>query len=262
MNWKQAGVWCWRPQDLDGERMATLMDLYGFGFVLVQIHNGLGHDDDAEQALTADWLRHFRGKGISIVGWGVLGDHPEREANYANERLHHFGLSAYVADAEGPHKGDWPGGDAHRSDVFCRVFRKLRPKAALGFTTFGAAPAPWVLGKVGDDSAGPMHFTPWWKAGAVLIPQAYPNEFGDVYEPKACVQHAIRANWPLSGVKLAVGNYNGWHAAEYVPRLKDAYHAGARRRCQGFTAYDAENMIDDDYRAYGDLIRLGLAEAA
>lgn len=246
--WAEAGVFVSRldaPALQDGTRYGRMLHNLGYRWVSIQIHNGLGIEEVTENALDAGWAQQVKGQGIHVGGWGVLQDHPEREANYADQLLYKWHLESYVADAEGPHKGDWPHGDAHRSDTFVRHFRKLRPRLPAALSTFGAASSPWVLGSTTDDDAGPMHFRCWHQAGFHFLPQAYLPE-GSVYEPSTCIDHARRAGWELHRVHLTVGIYNGYQAASYVDKLKSAITVSSGGLSRGFSVFPGENATDTD----------------
>jgi hypothetical protein len=262
--WSKLGVWVWMPERFDPHAFGMMLRDAGFRWVTVQTHNGLGVRPETKQALDAGWATKLSNTGIQVGSWGVLIDHPEREANLATQLAYRWHMAHYIADAEGPHKGDWKMddgtmGDQRRSDTFVKHFRRLRPAFPLGFTTFGAAPDPFVLGHTQNDDAGPMHFRCWAMAGARFIPQAYPNEFGPVYEPLACVQHAKRSHWPLSLTHMAIGVYAGWTGRDYIERMRQA-RAISNNVIRGFSVYSAETVTDNDYQVIGDAAKkYGLA---
>lgn len=244
--WDGLGVWMHQPQNFDPVYFGKLLKANRWAWVALKIHHQLNENTgDARLSLDGGWAAQCAAQGVTVGGWGVNENAPESEANLANRLGYHYQLRFYIADAEGPHKSDWPGGDAHRSDVFTRHFRKLRPRWPFGFSTFGAGEGENLLGDVEDDNRGPMHFSPWYRAGAHFLPQAYPNEFGYVYEPIRCVSQALAAKWPIARVHPVIGLYAGWHAEDYAGRLiatKRQFPA-----LKGISAFSAESMREEDY---------------
>ena len=244
--WQGLGVWMHQPQNFDPTYFGKLLKQNGWTWVALKIHHRLNKNEGSVlAALNNDWVGACTREGVIVGGWGVNEDAPEREANLVNELGYRYKLKFYIADAEGPHKSDWPHGNARRSDVFARHFRILRPRWPLGFSTFGAGEGNNLLGDVKDDNRGPMHFSPWYRAGAHFLPQTYPNEFGHVYEPVRCVEQALAARWPIARVHPVIGIYNGWHAHDYAARLitvKSRFPA-----FKGFSSFTAESMREEDY---------------
>lgn len=200
---------------------------------------------------------------IKVGGWHFALADPRDEANLFAEQLTKYKMSFAVVDAEGAHDGNWPGGNPDRSKTFVDAYRAKKPKLPSALTTFGGAPAPWVLGHVRDDekgtpyyNMGPMRFAPWWKNNFRFLPQAYPQIEGALhYEPVECVKHAIRAGWPLSWVHLMFGIYaekwsdgsiHGMSGDAYIARYKAARRLGVGK---GFQTFLSETMLDKDYLA-------------
>jgi hypothetical protein len=252
--WDGMGVWMHQPQQFDPDYFGRLLKQNGWTWVALKIHHRLNENTgDARTALDNGWAVTCAKHGIVVGGWGVNEDAPEREANLADKLCYRYKLKFYIADAEGPHKGDWPGGNQRRSDVFVKHFRKLRPRLPLGFSTFGAGSGDNLLGHCLDDNRGPMHFSPWYRAGAHFLPQAYPNEFGEVYEPVRCMRQAVDAKWPIVNVEPVIGIYSGWHAPDYAHRLiktKELFPG-----FKGFSSFTAESMREEDYEELTRLAR-------
>jgi hypothetical protein len=96
-------------------------------------------------------------------------------------------------------------------------------------STFGAgAKKPdgsyWQLGDTRRRDIGtPMDFSSWYDHGFKFLPQAYPNEAGDVYSVPNCIGHALQCGWPRSQVHPMLGCYPSKHPydpAQYVRELE------------------------------------------
>lgn len=258
MDWKTAGVIIEFPSRLinkagNFKNYAELLRAGRFKWVAVKIHDGTG--DSPEARLISGFANALRECGILVGGWGVLQTDPVADAYRANYELAKYKLSFYIADAEDPHKGDMVGGDQGRSDVFVARFRKLRPLMPAALTTYGAAGGEAPLGHVRDDNRGPMHFKCWYEAGFRFLPQAYPNQYGDVYELDRCIRHARNAGWPYSWVHLMIGSYGGWGFDDYKDRLITAINVESRRLSRGFSLFLGDYTNPDDYYKYGQLIK-------
>lgn len=250
------------PSDYAGILVAN-----GFSGVMVKIHDGTNYVNGSNGPELQGWVREVKSRGVRFVGgWGVPQDKPDDEGTIAAAIVTRQLLDFYVADAEGPHKGDWPGGDPARSLEFVKAYERSASAQALphALTTFGAAPAPWVLGHIDDNTlgphyhVGPMRFQPWYRRGWRLLPQCYPN-LDPVYDVDSVIAHAVRAGWPLPYVHLTIGLYEdklGWPTgAEWVPKLIRARRLGVGA---GFTTFLGDVMNSrgpSDYEALSQLIK-------
>jgi hypothetical protein len=249
MNWREAGMivelapW-FNP---DPTEYGRLLRNNRFRWLSIKIHDGLGPNE-----IDQGWINRVRAAGISVGGWGVLQTFPGEEAVLASNLIGKHKLSHYIADAEGAHKNDWPGGDSKRSVEFTRVFHQLRPKLPRLFSTYGAAAGENILGHTKRTDTV-MNFKTWYDYGWRFGPQVYPCEFGEVYSLDNCIKHAQRAAWPLSLVKPMIGNYNNWHAQNYKEDLRREYRQN--KPLKGLSIFIANTTTDDDVRAYGSYIK-------
>jgi hypothetical protein len=246
----------------DPKDYAGILVSNSFTGVMVKIHDGT--DRTNEDGLK-EWISTLRHVGVLFVGgWGVQQDDPANEARLAADIVNE-GLDFYVADAEGPYKGDWPDGDPRRSLVFVQAYEKTAAQTkAHALTTFGAAPSPWLLGHIEDNTlgpryhCGPMRFQPWYRRGWRFLPQCYPN-LDPVYSVDSCLDHARRSGWPLPWVHLTIGLYQdklGWPTGEmWVPQLIRARSLGVGAGFQTFLADVMNSRGDSDYVALGKLVK-------
>jgi hypothetical protein len=207
LNWRTAGVLLVHPERLEPVYYGRLLHKNAFRWCSVQIHNGLAVEGGVSEAFANGWVERVRAQGIQVGGWGVNLDQPEREAAVADSWIRRYRLAHYIADAEGPHKADWPGGDPGRSARFVAKFRELQPHLPAALTTFGAAEGDNSLGSCSDDR-GPFMYRPWLRAGFRLLPQAY-LPTGESQAPSICYRQAAASGWPRSYVHVMVGNYDG-----------------------------------------------------
>lgn len=228
-----------------------------FGCLWLKIHHGTSIEHKAD---TAAWISAFRkasqGK-VKVGGWGVLEIDPVGEARLASSLIADYNLDAYIADAEGPHKADWPSGDISRTRAFCEKFRELRPRPfQLGWSSFAASFAPYKLGDTQDlppRFSGPLDFRSPFLHGARWIPQVYPNESGLVYEMGVTIDHANRSHWPLNLVHPWLGCWDSAHP--YDPR---AYVAEMRAmKIIGFNVFRIEMMSHSDWDILNAAIGVG-----
>ena len=182
-----------------------------------------------------------------VVGWGWLEGDPVAEAQLAVDLCRRYDLDGYIANAEVAYEG-WAT-NAGKSRVFVQEFRRLAPRAPLAVSGLGAATAPWVR---------ELDYWAWLDAGAVFMPQMYPNEFGDVYSVANCLAHADRMRdasdrprpIPRRLVVPTLGTYSSrfpYSAAAYAEEL-------AAAGTIGFNVFLGETASDDDYRAFGRAI--------
>lgn len=258
MDWKKAGIWTERPDDFEAVYYGKLLHANSFRWVAVKLHDGLNVVPEVASALHNGWHHRMAAQGITVGGWGVNLTEPEEEATLVHRLVSEHKLGFYIADAEAAHKAD-SGGDPHRSIRFVNTFRQLLPTTPAAMSTYGAASGDNVLGRVSSD-VGPMFFRPWYRAGFRLLPQAYPNQYGEVYSLERCMAHSLSAGYPLSWIHLVVGNYGGWHADQYVDdlhKILSRWHRVSR----GFSLFLAESTSEQDIEAYGRAIRKwGLAD--
>jgi len=230
-----AGVFLDNPGNLPGPwNLAEDLQANGFTWIALHVNNGL-RQIDADPL----WIQTFRDHGISVGGWGYEDDHPLIEAVLADLAVRQFGLDFFIADAEAPFEQTKKLHGWKRSKTFVDVFRSLQPTLPAALTTYGAAPAPWVI---------PIDFASWRAAGFDLLPQAYYNQFPKVYRPDMTVAHALRAGWTIDRVHPVIGVYRKYSAANYVPLLKAT---GTR----GFSVWLADQATAADYAALSVLTK-------
>lgn len=209
-----------------------------FAWVAFEVHDGL-----TALPINPEFLRLTREAGLVTGAWGALRTEPAQEAALASQLVRDGGYAFYVADAEDAYKADAPGGVFDRSPAFVKAFRALEPDLPAALTTYGAAPAPYVL---------PIDYAAWRDAGFSLLPEAYTN-VSPVNRPDRAVAHAVRAGWPVASVHPVIGVYGGYAASRYVPQLEAA-------GTHGFSVFLADRMQDADYAALGAAIERGLAD--
>jgi len=234
--WNQAGVFVDNTQAFDPRLLVAGLEEGGFAWVAFNVHDGL-----TETPVDPEFVRLVRQAGFVTGAWGVERDQPEQEASLAARIVGEWGYRFYIADAEDAYKAD-TGGDIARSATFVDAFRARAPDLPAALSTYGAAPAPFVL---------PIDFASWRQAGFELLPQAYFNESA-IYRPDRTIAHAVRAGWDPRRVHPIVGVYHQYPAERYLPLLRAA-------RSYGFSVYLADQMSDSDYSALGQAIQEGLA---
>jgi hypothetical protein len=161
----------------------------------------------------------MKSMGLKVGTWTFLGTQPEQDARIASDLLNRYDLDLYIADVEQHHKEDTYG-DSNRSERFVNTFRSLQPDAPLGWSTYAAG---MLLGSTKDSEAGPMDYEAPYKAGAVLMPQVFPGEYGDIYSLDNTIAHAKRAGWDLSRVKPTFGFYRGETPEKDFANFGDRY---------------------------------------
>ena len=95
-----------------------------------------------------------------------------------------------------------------------------------------------------------IDWAPWRDAGFHLLPQAYPNEVGELAIPGYCEDGGEKAGWPKNMVHVTVGLHGhklGYTATQAVQSLEAA---GAH----GISLYLPENVPQADWSVYGDAI--------
>jgi hypothetical protein len=230
-----AGVFLDNPGNLPGPwGLADDLQAAGFTWIAFHVHNGLWQ-------LDADpgWIQIFRDHGLAVGGWGYEEEHPLIDAVLADLAVKRYGLDFYIADAEAPYEQTKKLHGWKRSKTFVDEFRQLEPTLPAALTTYGGAPAPWVI---------PIDYAAWRGAGFDLLPQAYYNQFPKVYRPDMTVDHAKRAGWPIERVHPVIGVYRKYPAANYVPLLEAA-------GTQGFSVWLADQATPADYAALSVLTK-------
>ena len=245
MSWQAAGAFVWHETDVDPEALGEELRRNGFGWVAVFLHDGL-----VEDALVADWVARFqRSSGLPVGGWGVLRTAPEEEAALAHALVERHGLAFYVANAEAEYGYTGPEGpDAERferSRRFVDAFRARLPGLPSGLSTYCRA------------DRHDLDWASWNRAGFVLLPQAYANDFGPEATPAECVRGAT-GFFARERVHPTVGMHPGARrplgAWRYARLLEEAGTVG-------FSVYLAETrMTPAAWGAFGVAIaRLGIA---
>jgi hypothetical protein len=245
--WEGGGVVVGDATAFPAER-ARVLRRNRFRWVAVKIHHGLGRVRATEAALRTDWARVFRREGIRVCGWGVVEQHPIREAQLVAALVRRLGLECYIADAEAPYLGEGYGGAVARSATFVRTFRVRAGSLPAAVTTYGAALRPWIL---------PFDYAAWRRHGFHLLPQSYLS-IAEHYGPASSTIHAVRAGFPrewihpMIGIGWAQGRRKHW-GGDYVWRLIEA-------KTQGFSVFLGETTSDTDFDVLGrGVARFGIA---
>src|SRR5881628_2203432 len=93
---EKPGLFGFTVQDAGGF-LPDEMRAAGFGWIAIQVH------DSVTRVETTDYrafISPYRSKGVEVVGWGVVREHPEDEANLAVDLCQELDLHAFIADAE------------------------------------------------------------------------------------------------------------------------------------------------------------------
>jgi hypothetical protein len=230
-----AGVFVDDPLNLPGPwGLAEELEKNHFTWVAFHVHNGLNLLD-----IDSMWVDVFREHGIAVGGWGYEEEHTLISAVLADVAIRRYGLQFYVADAEAPYEQTKKIHGWKRSLDFVKTFRSLEPTLPAALTTYGGAPAPWVI---------PIDYAAWRNAGFDLLPQAYYNQFPNVYRPDMTVAHSLRAGWTLDRVHPVIGVYRRYPAANYVPLLQQA-------GTTGFSVWLGDQATAADYAALSVLTK-------
>jgi hypothetical protein len=233
-SWQAPGALVWHETDVDPEALGRSLRESGFGWAALYLHDGLSEDP-----VDPGWIDRFRrASGLPLGGWGVLRADPEQEAALADALLARYGLSFYIADAEGDYEFSGQAGPSDersgRSRRFVAAFRARRPDLPAGLSSY---------------CRPDMHDIDWrsWRsAGFVFLPQAYVNQLGAKAAPAVCVK-AAAGFFGAAEVHPTIGMYGAPRAvsAERYAALLAA--AGI----QGFSVYPAEVVSPDEWRALG-----------
>jgi hypothetical protein len=258
---ERAGVLVGYPLQTNAAAVAAKCLEHGFSWIAPKVHDGTKPEPGA-----AEFIRQLRAAapGLTVVGWGVQQYEPAAEAQFVAMLVHEYKLAAYIADAEGPYKADYrmPDGTMgvrERALEFVVEFRAHLPVLPAALSTFGAGAAKpgggyWQLGDTTSRSGpGPMDFLSWFRGGFRFLPQAYPNEAGEVYSVPNCIGHALQCHWPRGYVHPMLGCYPSkypYDPAQYVYELQ----AGGT---VGFSVFLADEMTDEDWSVLGAAARAG-----
>lgn len=225
-----AGVFVDNPGDFPGPvALADELQRDHFSWVAFHAHNGIW----VSWGVPQDWIDALRSRGIAVGLWGWEDAHPQLDAQLAVYQVRQVHADFYIADAEWDYERARHSAGWYRSQMFVNTFRQYEPDLPAAVTTFGGAPAPWVL---------PIDFAAWRGAGFDFLPQAYFNQFPRVDRPDLTVAHAERAGWALDRVHPVIGVYHRYPAANYVPLLRAA-------GTTGYSLYLADQATAADYQA-------------
>ena len=237
--WAGAGAFVWHETDVAPEALGAELRASGFSWVAILLHDGLEADP-----VEGDWIRRFReASRLSVGGWGVLRDDPEREAALAHDLLDAYSLDFYIANAEAEYKFSSDRGQSEeryrRSGSFVETFRQLAPDIPAAVSSYCRA------------DMQDIDWDAWVGAGFAFLPQAYVNDFGSAASPAACVEGAMEF-FPDSAVHPTVGVYAGQgeepSTERYAALLDEAGTVG-------FSVYLAETrMRADEWRVFGAAI--------
>jgi hypothetical protein len=262
--WQRVGSWATIPGHFDRLELPPLLERANVGWVAFQIRNeGVDYDVSAELEPGTQWRADAeRGGKIAIVGWSVMGTDPLADAEADAAAVKRYKLAGWIADVEQHHHRDWRG-DPGRSTVYARRLRELvGPAFPLGFSTFGCASGSNLLFHVnsasGPPPAPPMNAKAFFEAGFWLMPQAYPNQFGQTaesYTPERCIAHAALAGWPLERVALTLGVYDAPSPPGYGPLSLAWYRDRViGKSTVGFNVYFGHNLQPADYETCRDMV--------
>lgn len=262
--WQRLGVWVayYDSPGADVDLLAQRCADNHVGWVALKIHDGTRIEPYAA------WLTRFRaalerhvempGMRPEIIGWGVQQNAPTAEARLVAQLVQADDLKAYIADAEGPYKADYQMADGTmgvkaRAGVFTTEYRRHLPTLPSALSSFGASSQKpdgtyWLLGSTTNPRTGPMDYGPWSRAGFRWLPQAYPNEFGDVYSVRNCVNHALAAGWTRGFTHPVIGCYeHDGHRHPIESYLSELHVAGTI----GFSVFLAETMTAEEWAYVG-----------
>ena len=245
--WQTAGVFVWHEAAVDPETLGREMKDNGFGWVAVQLHDGLSVDPVED-----DWVARFRAAsgGLPVGGWGVLRTDPVGEAQLAESLVQRNSLDFYIADAEAEYKYSsdtgYSGVRYARSHQFVDTFRAGLPDLPAAVSSYCRADR--------ED----IDWQSWADGGFDFLPQAYVNDLGGYVTPEACTDGASK--WfPADAVHPTIGIYKS-HVDDATP---DAYtRLLAAAHTIGFSVYLAETQQKDPqgWDVYGNAIKdLGIA---
>lgn len=236
MSWRSAGAFVWNEANISPEALGEELAIAGFGWVALRVHDGV-----VEDPVDGDWANRFRrASGLPVGGWGVLREHPRREAALADELIARHGLDFYVANAEAEYGYSGPDGGSDerfaRSREFVDAFRRLRPGLPAGLSSYCRP------------DRHDLDWEAWRVAGFVFLPQAYVNDFGLAAAPAACAEAAR----PVFGAAVhpTIGSYPGVTSTLSPQRYARLL---ARAGTVGFSVYLAETeMTGDEWRVLGE----------
>jgi hypothetical protein len=246
--WQMAGAFVWHETALDPEAFGRQLKDSGFGWVAVQLHDGLSVDPVQD-----DWIQRFRAaSGLPVGGWGVLRTQPAEEAQLAKTLLARYSLDFYIGDAEAEYKYSSDAGPSDdryaRSREFVDAFRAELPDMPAAISSYCRSDR--------ED----IDWQSWADGGFDFLPQAYVNDLGDYVTPAACTEGAAKWFSP-DAVHPTIGMYASEHpeatAATYPKLLQDAHTVG-------FSVYLAETQEDPQgWNILGQAIDdLGIARKA
>ena len=226
--WQTAGALVWHEDAVDPEILGRELKDNGFGWVAVQLHDGLSIDPVQD-----DWIQRFRtASGLAVGGWGVLRTLPVEEAQLAQMLVARYSLDFYIGDAEAEYKysSDTGYSDARyaRSRQFVDAFRSGLPDMPAAVSSYCRADR--------ED----IDWQSWADGGFDFLPQAYVNDLGDYVTPEACT-HGAEKWFSAEAVHPTIATYASNDrevtSATY-PKLLQASHT------VGFSVYLAETQDD------------------
>lgn len=178
-----------------------------FAAVYPKLHHGT-----ATLPLDSAWVKAWHEAGFFVVGWGWLEADPVAEAQLAVGMCRSLDLDGYIGNAEVPYES----ANYWKSAAFVQEFRRLAPRAPLALSGIGYG-----------YPVRELDYAAWRKAGAVFMPQCYPNWDGrSVYD---CLWHADRAGWSRADVIPTLGTWQGnygYSVETYVAQLRYAWTLG------------------------------------
>jgi hypothetical protein len=214
-------------------QLADELQAAHFSWVALHVHN-----DTHEIGTDPLWVSVLRDHGLKVGGWGSEGSDVLADAVNASDEIRDNKLDFYIADAETSFEQTKKLHFWRNSAAFVTWFRRFQPTIPAALTTYGAAPAPWVI---------PIDYAAWRNGGFELLPQAYYNQFPKVLRPDMTVAHAVRAGWTLPQVHPVIGVYRRYPAANYVPLLQGL-------GTEGFSVFIGDQATAADYFALSPLV--------
>lgn len=205
-----------------------------------KLHHGNVLNGPAIAALEFGWLEQWRTAGFGVIGWGYLdaSSPPADIARLAVDLCRRFDLDGYIADAEAECEGT---AGRWRLRPFLDEFRAHAPRAPLAVSGMGAAYDPWVR---------ELDYPAVAELADIFMPQAYPNEYGDVYSVPNCIAHADRAGLARELVVPTLGTYPGRYGYDVGLYAGDLRDAGTH----GFNIFLGETAKPEDYEDFAHAV--------
>lgn len=156
-------------------------------------------------------LGAFARHGVRVIGWGQLGTDPAAAGHWTAAIIRDFGLTGFIADAEGaPY-------ELSHDTVASRRYVETVGRELAGRT------AELALSLPPREPGQEFDYSPWINGGWHFLPQCYENIGSSAVD--LCVSRARRA-WPSPYVHPTFGFYP-WGGSHYVPLANYRTHIPA-----------------------------------